>query len=300
MKISIYFIVARALCCCIIACSVKSGLRRFTRKEIQERLDAAISGNLTGTVFLGNLTNPSHPPDPLANSVLIKAAEGAPVTFPCHDDRANRPNGDGHNLVVGWKDMEFTRTSPVEPARPVISCGCRNFTSRIVGFDVFEYNDTFVSVKLNDFSQANTGRYECRWYDGADVFVSQRYVVSAKFSARQLFTPPMHSVSAKIGERVELRCYVKFDKMAGDLPSLFMWTNERDFLMASYAEHLHHAVRYRKGIIWWMAPVTGACYMALIIPSMTLDDAGRYRCWFRVDAVLEEWLVQSAYITVTE
>ncbi|XP_055340288.1 uncharacterized protein LOC129589519 [Paramacrobiotus metropolitanus] len=295
MDIWFYFIIAQAILCCFTACPVKSG----RREEVLQRLDGAISRNKSGTAFLGTLTNPSHPPDPLANSVLIKAAEGAPVTLYCHDDRTNRHDVKGHHLAVRWNDMEFTRTSPVEPTRPVVSCGCTNSTSTIVGFNVSMHSSTFASVKLNEFSQANTGRYECRWYNGAEVFISQRYVVSAEFTAQQLFTPPMQSVSAKIGERVELRCYVHFDQMAGDLLQRFMWTNERDLMMANYAKHLHHVTRYRKSITWWLAPVKGACYMALIIPSVTLKDAGRYRCWFRVDDVLEEWLVQSAYITVT-
>ncbi|XP_055344848.1 uncharacterized protein LOC129592760 [Paramacrobiotus metropolitanus] len=296
-----YLTVSLALCWYTTGCSVTKGLHR---REIMQQLHQAFAKHQNGTVHLGNLTITTPAPVySLDNNVVIRAAERTAITLKCRDHRIV-PKTEGTNRFAvrfnGVEHGEFGPSQPMVPL-PMTTCGCLPPDAAVGAYHATIYNLTSADVHLLNFSNANGGQYECVWYNGGDAgYVSQRYLVSSLLTAQEVFTPPLRNISAKVGESVELRCWVKFDAMMGGMMGRFLWISEKDVLSASGFEQLQHIVRRRDGIsVHYKSDANCTCYVALKIPAVRRDDAGSYQCWFKADDIFDEWLVQSAFLTVT-
>ncbi|XP_055330423.1 uncharacterized protein LOC129582833 [Paramacrobiotus metropolitanus] len=284
-----------------MACSVQTGL---SRERINERLDEAIRRAKNGVVHLKE-SSISAPAETWPADSIVRSPEGVTVTLHCKG---------GNPVPVGteqkpqiWLNgrQKFTVKSETMPFE-VQTCSClvdsidTPFSNK---YTVALNNPSTgeMIIELLSFSHVHAGKYDCRRYNGSSFLTTETFFFSPTVTPAQVFQPPMRNVTVIVGDTARFPCYVKFIAMPGDFGDRFLWRNEDHVIYADGFKEFQTGRSTMTNFRTTVHIITDGfchCHSTLEILRVQPNHAGRYQCWFKVDDVFQEWIVQDAYLIV--
>ncbi|XP_055347376.1 uncharacterized protein LOC129594648 [Paramacrobiotus metropolitanus] len=282
-------------------------------ETVLRQLDGAVaaSGN-TGIVVLKNTSEPLHypPVDIRPTDVVIRVPEGESVSLQCG---RKTPGYTLPEVLIRFngKLLNFTDVKHVDWREAHYHCcrlSSREKQPKAEDIQIIrneDYNTTGAfQIKLTHLTHAHAGVYECLGTNGTEIVVTKRFVVSPLLFRNQVFQPGMN-VSAVVGEPAQLACSVQFNTMSGklrDFDARFIWRKDK------YLMHALGVPSFRKAVIMppgWNGLISAQidhsiceCHDALMFHDVRPDDAGLYQCFFKIDDVFDEWVVQNIYLHV--
>ncbi|XP_055332519.1 uncharacterized protein LOC129584386 [Paramacrobiotus metropolitanus] len=290
-------------------CPVQKG---FSREFIIQLLDEGIRSGQNGVIPLhlqGTSAAVEIVPKPLSTENIIRAAEGETVQLHCNGSGMSTSwNSEDFPSQV-WLDskpLNFSFTGAIRPfGQSVRRCSCHgNLNGSIISGKMELLTNPLtgsMTVDLIELTHLHAGKYECVQYNGSQFVVTQTFLVSPQLIPSQVFKPPMVHVTARVGEAAEFACVVQFRAAAGSLENRFIWRSEDHVI---YAPGIPE---YRLGLsmkddsdvsVWTTSDGICHCNSTLTIYKVKINHAGSYQCWFKIDDLFQEWVMQEAYLTV--
>ncbi|XP_055327814.1 uncharacterized protein LOC129581018 [Paramacrobiotus metropolitanus] len=289
------------------ACHVSAASTYSPGLNVLRLLDEALQRSQNGVVHLEIAVSgqPFHQPIQLALYTAVREPEGANVTLPCGDDSMLqlpliRYNGRPVRPESGRLEEVLQR---------VYLCRCNVASPNSAldsGLALLTDDPSMPTyfLQLYNFGNHLSGTYECLHMVNRELVVTNRYLISTRLMPNQVFHPPMTNTTVKVGEKAEFRCAVSFNTMPSErlvFEARFMWRNEHDLLYAPGVPAFQHDVRRRSEInVTSNVPENCLCHSTLYVESVQSQDAGRFECWFKIDDIFSEWVVQSAYLLIVE
>ncbi|XP_055335928.1 uncharacterized protein LOC129586624 [Paramacrobiotus metropolitanus] len=315
-----YYILSSLLapCLCITfqfscACSVQSE-RRHARNTIINLLDQSISTGTNGIYCLHLSQDENALLRKLSIGSVIRAPTGSTVIFRCNGSNFNlSPNpqpSSSQFMYNGQFLYNFTtkrRRKRENLENDFICCDCATHcdTKKLTRRTRVRQNPVTNSftVELDNFFHMHSGKYECVRFRDDQWVVTHTYLVSPQLTPLEIFQPPMRNVTKKVGENVHLRCFVKFWALQGDLAKRFMWRNEEYLISAPGISAFGTTVESRQGSRSVFLTENDRnfkcrCLSTLMIFDLRKSDSGSYQCWFKIDDLFQEWVMQEIYLTV--
>ncbi|XP_055351980.1 uncharacterized protein LOC129598188 [Paramacrobiotus metropolitanus] len=266
-------------------------------------MDEALQRSQDGVVHLEIPTSgqPSHLSILPVGFTVVREPEGVNVTLPCGDIRTVelpliRYNGRQLSPESGRLEEVMQR---LYVCRCNVSPPNNVFDSGLALLAEDPFLPTYF-IQLYNFASHLSGTYECLHRVYGVLTVTNRYLISPRLLPQEVFNPPMMNVTAKVGEKAEFRCAVKFNTMPSErmaFETRFMWRNDQGLIFAPGVPAFQHDVRMKSGInVTSNVPEDCLCHSTLSLESVQSQDAGRYQCWFKINDIFDEWVVQSAYL----
>ncbi|XP_055355812.1 uncharacterized protein LOC129601111 [Paramacrobiotus metropolitanus] len=285
-----------------LPCPVKQA--GLTRELINGHLDEAIRSAKNDIVHLKQ-SSISDPVEIRPADSIIRAPEGRTARIHC---KGGKPVPAGQEerpqLWLNGRRLFVSKSESRSFEMHRCSCLVESAAARIhSNYSLIESNPVTgeLITDLREFSHAHAGKYECVQYNGSDFLTTQTFFVSPTITASQIFRPPMPNVTVRVGGTARFPCYVKFLAMPGDFGDRFLWRNDDHVIYAKGFKEFQTGSSSLANLNADIHIATDRkchCHSTLKISRVEARHAGRYQCWFRVDDVFHEWVVQEAYLIV--
>ncbi|XP_055335700.1 uncharacterized protein LOC129586463 [Paramacrobiotus metropolitanus] len=304
------------LCFCLIfqyfhACSVQP---RRNRKTIIDLLNQAIASGSNGIYHLRHLSQDGNfSSNQGSTGNIIRATTGSTVVFRCSGSNVNlspnpQPassqilfNGQSHNFTSKRRRKRENRDDGFVCCNCTSQCDTKKLLREMI-IRPDRVTDSFL-VELGNFSHIHSGTYDCVRFNDNQWVLTQTYLVSPQLTALEVFQPPMQNVTAKVGDDIRLRCFVKFWTLRGSLEKRFMWRNEDYLIIApgirAFGARMESRQGSRLGVLTEHdLDLKCRCLSTLTIFDVRESDTGSYQCWFKIDDLFHEWVMQEVYLSV--